>query len=167
MRLALMTSVAAALTLTAGAVAAQDTMSTTTPAPAGLNAPSGEQADTVTTVASPPVHNPTDGQVDGMPGAHAPSAGPAMPAPSDGMTPMPAPAPMTSTAPAPIGLNAPNGMPASSVTTVASPPVPNPTDGQVDGMADPNVPNPPVLPDADGTETDNQPDTATPPAPQG
>lgn len=71
-------------------------------------------------------------------------------APADGMTPpmegnpgtMPAdPAMPAQTDPAiPDGtitpgepVTAPDGQPATSVTTTASPPVPNPTDGQVDG----------------------------------
>lgn len=42
----------------------------------------------------------------------------------------------TSTAnPTPQAVRAPNGQPASSVTTTASPPVPNPTDGQTDAPA--------------------------------
>ncbi len=45
----------------------------------------------------------------------------------------------TTTAPA-TGVNAPNGQPASSVTTVASPPVPNPTDGQQDDEAETEEP---------------------------
>lgn len=46
-------------------------------------------------------------------------------------------------APAPTtGVNAPNGQPAASVTTTASPPVQNPTDGQVDQTEDPGNPAP-------------------------
>lgn len=44
--------------------------------------------------------------------------------------------------PAPAGVNAPNGQPAASVTTTASPPVQNPTDGQVDQAEDPANPAP-------------------------
>jgi hypothetical protein len=33
-------------------------------------------------------------------------------------------------------VNAPNGQPAATTTTIASPTVPNPTDGQVDDMDD-------------------------------
>ncbi|MDZ4111360.1 MAG: fasciclin domain-containing protein [Brevundimonas sp.] len=45
--------------------------------------------------------------------------------------------------PAPTtGVNAPNGEPAAAVTTTASPPVQNPTDGQVDQVEDPANPAP-------------------------
>lgn len=40
------------------------------------------------------------------------------------------------------GVNAPNGQPAAAVTTTASPPVQNPTDGQVDAVEDPANPAP-------------------------
>ncbi len=40
------------------------------------------------------------------------------------------------------GVNAPNGEPAAAVTTTASPPVQNPTDGQVDQTEDPANPAP-------------------------
>lgn len=40
------------------------------------------------------------------------------------------------------GVNAPNGEPAAAVTTTASPPVENPTDGQVDTTEDPANPAP-------------------------
>ncbi len=47
------------------------------------------------------------------------------------------------TTPAPTtGVNAPNGQPAAAVTTTASPPVQNPTDGQVDEVEDPANPAP-------------------------
>lgn len=74
--------------------------------------------------------------------------------PEDQMAPVAPPDPatpdaMTTTTPAPSGLNAPNGQPADTVTTVASPPVANPTDGQVDAMPEPN---PPVLPEPEGEE---------------
>ena len=47
----------------------------------------------------------------------------------------------TQAAPA-TGVNAPNGQPAAAVTTTASPPVQNPTDGQVDQAEDPANPAP-------------------------
>jgi uncharacterized surface protein with fasciclin (FAS1) repeats len=53
-----------------------------------------------------------------------------------------APAPDGSTRPAAPGENAPSGQPASTVTTTAAPPVPNPTDGQVDDQEDPQNPAP-------------------------
>lgn len=40
------------------------------------------------------------------------------------------------------GVNAPNGQPAAAVTTTASPPVENPTDGHVDHVEDPANPAP-------------------------
>ncbi|RZJ05134.1 MAG: fasciclin domain-containing protein [Brevundimonas sp.] len=115
------------------APAAAGATATAHPAAPGTTAPNGQPAATTTTVASPPVHNPTDGQVDSRPDparaapAAAPSAAPAtMPAPAA------APAPSATTHPATPGTTAPNGQPAATTTTVASPPVPNPTDGQVD-----------------------------------
>ncbi|MCV0414439.1 MAG: fasciclin domain-containing protein [Brevundimonas sp.] len=47
--------------------------------------------------------------------------------------------------PAEPGMTAPNGQPAATATTVASPPVANPTDGQMDSAADPAV-NPSTTP---------------------
>jgi uncharacterized surface protein with fasciclin (FAS1) repeats len=65
----------------------------------------------------------------------APAAAPA-PAPAPAAAPATTPAPgattTTATRPAAPGTTAPNGQQAGSTTTVASPPVPNPTDGQVD-----------------------------------
>lgn len=49
------------------------------------------------------------------------------------------------TTPAEPGMTAPNGQPAATATTVASPPVANPTDGQMDSAADPAV-NPSATP---------------------
>lgn len=49
------------------------------------------------------------------------------------------------TTPAEPGMTAPNGQPAATATTVASPPVANPTDGQMDSAADPAV-NPAATP---------------------
>lgn len=48
----------------------------------------------------------------------------------------------TATSATAAGVNAPNGEPAASVTTTASPPVQNPTDGQVDEAEDPANPAP-------------------------
>ncbi|WP_420470776.1 fasciclin domain-containing protein [Brevundimonas sp. FT23042] len=50
------------------------------------------------------------------------------------------------TAPAEPGATAPNGQPAATTTTVASPPVENPTDGQVDSQEDPANPAPTPTP---------------------
>lgn len=113
----------------AAAPAAGGATAATHPAAPGTTAPNGQPAGTTTTVASPPVHNPTDGQVDARPdpARAAPAAAPAA-------TPAPAaaPAPTATTHPAAPGTTAPNGQQAGTTTTVASPPVPNPTDGQVD-----------------------------------
>lgn len=51
-------------------------------------------------------------------------------------------APATTPAASATGVNAPNGQPAAAVTTTASPPVQNPTDGQVDQAEDPANPAP-------------------------
>ncbi len=64
-------------------------------------------------------------------------ASPATPAaPATGATPPPGGVSAT-TRPAQPGTTAPNGQPAGTTTTIASPPVPNPTDGQVDRRPDP------------------------------
>ena len=49
---------------------------------------------------------------------------------------------MTATTTPATGQTAPNGQPAATVTTVQSPPVQNPTDGQVDDTEDPLNPAP-------------------------
>jgi len=61
------------------------------------------------------------------------------PTPSAGMPAAPAPPVAGSSAarPAPPGTTAPNGEPAATIVTVSSPPVPHPTDGQVDGQRRP------------------------------
>lgn len=65
------------------------------------------------------------------------------------------------TTPAEPGMTAPNGQPAATTTTVASPPVANPTDGQMDTPADPAVnpsATPPVqTPDAVDGEQEGDP----------
>ncbi|HST91880.1 MAG TPA: fasciclin domain-containing protein [Brevundimonas sp.] len=73
----------------------------------------------------------------------APEGTPA--APGSPSTVVPAsPAGMTATTrPASPGATAPNGQPSAVTTTVASPPVRNPTDGQVDRQPDPSRPRPP------------------------
>jgi uncharacterized surface protein with fasciclin (FAS1) repeats len=108
-------------------------------------------ADEAAPVAPPPAETdevvppPVDDSVEGPPEPNAPVTDEDAPddmdaVPDAGATPPAAPTPTipptasTTTTPAPAGVNAPNGQPASSVTTVASPPVPNPTDGQVDGQ---------------------------------
>jgi uncharacterized surface protein with fasciclin (FAS1) repeats len=114
--------------------AADGATATTQPAAPGTTAPNGQPAATTTTVASPPVHNPTDGQVDARPdpapAAAAAAAAPAAPA-APAATSAPA-APTATTRPAAPGATAPNGQQAGTTTTIAAPPVPNPTDGQVD-----------------------------------
>ena len=99
--------------------------------------------------AAMPAQEPVDETAVPTPAPVAPAVEGAPPAdevtPADGLTEpmegddMMAPAAPTTTMPstttAPGTVNAPNGEPADSVTTTASPPVPNPTDGQVDGEA--------------------------------
>lgn len=88
------------------------------------------------------------------PAPAAPPAPAAMPAPA----PMPAPA-APAAAPAPTEsapVTAPNGEPAASVETIASPTVPNPTDGQMD---DPTQTTPSPLPEEEADETDPVPPT--------
>ena len=74
--------------------------------------------------------------------AEAPAAADAMDADSatdEGAVAPPPTAPAMTTpapAPTPTGTTAPNGQPAATTTTTASPPVANPTDGQVDDAAD-------------------------------
>lgn len=84
--------------------------------------------------ATPPADSATDAATPPVPAAPA--------APMTTTPPMAAPtAPMTSTRPA-TGETAPTGQPAATTTTVASPPVPNPTDGQVDDEDDADAPAP-------------------------
>lgn len=92
-----------------------------------------------TTAPSPATANPAPA---------APGAPHTAPAPGSAATPAPpsaaAPAPTgvtTTTTPA-SGQTAPDGRPAATVTTVQSPPVQNPTDGQVDDEEDPLNPAP-------------------------
>jgi len=65
-------------------------------------------------------------------------------APAPAATPSEAPATgeAEAAAAAATGVNAPNGQPAAAVTTTASPPVENPTDGHVDHVEDPANPAP-------------------------
>lgn len=142
---------ATAVSALAGAAFAQ---STGAPQPTTLNAPNGQPAASVTTTASSPVHNPTDGQVDGQARAngHAATAPRAVqPAPSprasttgtarasmrptlSSMAPLgQSEGAITESAPMPTTLNAPNGQRASGVIVVSAPIVRNPTDGRVDG----------------------------------
>ena len=141
---------ATALSALAGAAFAQ---STGAPQPTTLNAPNGQPAASVTTTASPPVHNPTDGQVDGQTrttatATVAPRATPApavraaattsaraglRPTESSMAPPGHSEGGITESAPMPTELNAPNGQRASGVIVVSAPIVRNPTDGRVDG----------------------------------
>ena len=73
----------------------------------------------------------------------SPSPATANPAPAAPTAPETAPTPGSAPAAAPAtGQTAPNGQPAATVTTVQSPPVQNPTDGQVDDEEDPLNPAP-------------------------
>ena len=140
---------ATAVSALAGAALAQ---SVSAPQPTTLNAPNGQPAASVTTTASPPVHNPTDGQVDGQTrgqSAIAPRATATTPSPRASATgmarasmrptlssmapPGQSEGSITESEPMPTTLNAPNGQRASAVIVVSAPIVRNPTDGRVDG----------------------------------
>ena len=84
---------------------------------------------------------PTDGSMmgDDMDNDSATTTGETAPTPDDMTTP---PAGSTSVSPTPGAPTAPNGQPATSTTTTASPPVANPTDGQTDDEADDMAPTP-------------------------
>lgn len=85
-----------------------------------------------TTAPSPATANPAPA---------APTAPDTAPAPGSAAA-APAPAGVTATTTPATGQTAPNGQPAATVTTVQSPPVQNPTDGQVDDEEDPLNPAP-------------------------
>ncbi len=106
--------------------------------------------------ASPPADE-TDAMTDDGDAADADAMRPA--APSTTTTPTTT---TTPAAPAAGELRAPNGQPATSVTTTASPPVRNPTDGQVDGE---NATPPVDTPEA-GDEDADPSTTPPPPTPQ-
>ncbi|MGZ9114429.1 MAG: fasciclin domain-containing protein, partial [Brevundimonas sp.] len=100
--------------------------------------------------------------------ATPPAAAPAAtPAPAAAAAPAAAPAPAAgvtaTTRPATPGTVAPNGQPAATTTTISAPPVPNPTDGQVDSQPDPSNPTPPVdTPDPADDDDDTPAPTPTP-----
>lgn len=101
------------------------------------------------------------------PAAPAPAATPAPPAATPAATPAPAaataPGVTATTRPAAPGTVAPNGQPAAITTTIAAPPVPNPTDGQVDAQPDPSRPTPPVdTPDPADDDDDTPAPTPSP-----
>jgi uncharacterized surface protein with fasciclin (FAS1) repeats len=80
------------------------------------------------------------------PAEAAPTEAPVTEAPAT-ETPTPNPTGVTETTrPASPGATAPNGEPAATTTTVQSPPVQNPTDGQVDTQEDPANPAPTPTP---------------------
>lgn len=94
--------------------------------PAASQVAVGDAEEAMVPTPSPPTA-PAD-ETDAV----APPAGEAeeiMTPPAAAPTP---PAATTANRPAAPGTNAPNGQPAATTTTVAAPPVPNPTDGQVD-----------------------------------
>lgn len=72
-------------------------------------------------------------------------AAPAATAPTTPPVTSPPTAATTTTQPA-TGVNAPNGQPAATTTTVASPTVPNPTDGQTDDEEADETPTPAPIP---------------------
>ena len=93
-----------------------------------------------TTAPSPATANPAPA----APGAPdtAPAPGSAAAAPASPARAAPAPTGVTTTTTPAAGQTAPDGRPAATVTTVQSPPVQNPTDGQVDDEEDPLNPAP-------------------------
>lgn len=143
-------------------VASGDAEEATTPAADDTATPPATDTDTDMTTAPAEGSTTMDAEADTMDadsatdeGAMTPPATTTAPAPT-ATTPMTSPTPsmsgdtttttMPSTTASPnattmttrpaTGVRAPNGQPASTVTTVASPTVPNPTDGQRDNMDD-------------------------------
>jgi uncharacterized surface protein with fasciclin (FAS1) repeats len=99
-------------------------------APASPAADAAAEATPAPAEATPPL--PTDTTMS-----------PAAPPSPATTTPTPAPTGITETPrPASPGATAPTGEPSAVTTTVQSPPVPNPTDGQVDDEEDPANPAP-------------------------
>jgi hypothetical protein len=151
LRTRLLAATAAITVLAAGSAFAQTAPGQTPPtlpeSPGSVMTGTGQ--DTPTT---PPAQDDGTPPADGTPSTDDTRPGDDW-APADGMTPpmegnpgtMPADPAMPQTDPAtPDGtmtpgepVTAPDGQPATTVTTTASPPVPNPTDGQVDGEDEP------------------------------
>lgn len=89
-----------------------------------------------------------------LPATEAPA--PTEPPSPAAANPTPNPTGVTETQrPASPGATAPNGQPSAVTTTVQSPPVPNPTDGQVDDAEDPANPAPTPAPAPTPTPTPN------------
>ncbi|GAA0609270.1 hypothetical protein GCM10009422_00030 [Brevundimonas kwangchunensis] len=91
---------------------------------------------------------PAEGAVPPLPATEAPSpVAPPSPATATPPPPVPNATGITETVrPASPGSTAPNGQPSAMTTTVQSPPVPNPTDGQVDDEEDEANPAPTPAP---------------------
>lgn len=86
-----------------------------------------------------------------------------IPAQSMATPPAPVAGVTATTGPAAPGTVAPNGQPAATTTTIAAPPVANPTDGQVDAQPDPARTTPPVAtPDPADEDNDTPAPTPTP-----
>lgn len=113
-----------------------------TPAPA---APAAAPADEATVNEAAPSTPPAE-PVPPLPEDTEAGALTAPPSPAT-TTPAPNPTGITETTrPASPGATAPSGQPSAVTTTVQSPPVPNPTDGQVDDEEDPANPAPTPTP---------------------
>lgn len=108
-------------------------------APADDAPPAGEAAAEEAPAVTPPTL-PVE-----SPAAASPSPATTNPAPAAPAVPNTVPTPgsgVTETTRPATGEIAPTGQPAATTTTVQSPPVPNPTDGQVDDEEDPQNPAP-------------------------
>lgn len=104
-----------------------------TPAPAASAAPAMPAATD---------EMPAEASVPPLPATEPPSPV-APPSPATATPPVPNATGITETTrPASPGATAPNGQPSAMTTTVQSPPVQNPTDGQVDDQEDEANPNP-------------------------
>lgn len=103
------------------------------PTPPTLPPEATAPAAAPTTAPSPATANPAPA---------APTAPDTTPTPGAAPAAAPAPTGVTATTTPATGQTAPNGQPAATVTTVQSPPVQNPTDGQVDDAEDPLNPAP-------------------------
>ncbi len=127
--------------------AADDEDMADTPAEAPADEAAAEEAPAPTPPTLPPeasapaaAPTPAPSPATANPAPAAPTAPDTTPTP--GAAPAPAPTGVTATTAPATGQTAPNGQPAATVTTVQSPPVQNPTDGQVDDEEDPLNPAP-------------------------
>lgn len=107
------------------------------PAPAPADEATANEAAPATPPAEPVPPLPEDTEAGALTAPPSPATA----------TPAPNPTGITETTrPASPGATAPSGQPSAVTTTVQSPPVPNPTDGQVDDEEDPANPAPTPTP---------------------